>query len=88
MRTPTPPRDGPFLATIGPDPESTLEQDAPAMHDVTSVTYIGGCQRSGSTMLDRFLGQVPGYVSAGEVVHLWTRGLQRNESCGCGEPFR
>ena len=39
-------------------------------------------------MLDRFLGQVPGYVSAGEVVHLWTRGLQRNESCGCGEPFR
>ena len=60
---------------------TSLREDAP-------VLYVGGCQRSGSTMLDRLLGQMPGYVSAGEIVHLWTRGLLRNEPCGCGLEFR
>ncbi len=52
-----------------------------------STVYIGGCQRSGSTLLDRILSQVPGHVSAGEVVHLWSRGLRDNELCGCGRAF-
>lgn len=43
--------------------------------------------RSGSTLLDRVLSQVPGFVSVGEVVHIWERGLLRDELCGCGEPF-
>lgn len=43
--------------------------------------------RSGSTLLDRALSQVAGFVSVGEVVHLWDRGLLRDELCGCGEPF-
>ena len=51
------------------------------------VLYVGGCQRSGSTLLDRIMSQVPGHVSAGEVVHLWVRGLSADELCGCGEPF-
>jgi hypothetical protein len=52
-----------------------------------TVAYIGGCMRSGSTLLDRVLSQVPGFVSVGEVVHLWERGVLRDELCGCGEPF-
>jgi hypothetical protein len=51
------------------------------------VLYIGGCQRSGSTLLDRMLGQTHGHVSAGEITHLWTRGLSANDLCGCGERF-
>jgi hypothetical protein len=51
------------------------------------VLYLGGCQRSGSTLLDRMLSQVSGYASAGEVVHLWTRGVREDELCGCGERF-
>ena len=51
------------------------------------VVYIGGCQRSGSTLLDRMMSQAPNHVSAGEIVHLWTRGLRADELCGCGQRF-
>jgi hypothetical protein len=63
--------------------------DPPAPHAIGAVpvVYIGGSQRSGSTLLDRMLSQVPGHVSAGEVVHLWKRGLKGNELCGCGAAF-
>ena len=53
-----------------------------------AVLYIGGCQRSGSTLLDRMISQSEGHVSAGEIVHLWARGLLDNELCGCGDRFR
>lgn len=58
-----------------------------AMQDRVRVLYIGGTGRSGSTLLDRMLGQVPGVVSAGELVHLWSRGLAEGQLCGCGERF-
>lgn len=51
------------------------------------VLYVGGSQRSGSTLLDRMLGQAGGHVSVGEIVHLWARGLGANELCGCGDRF-
>jgi hypothetical protein len=51
------------------------------------VIYVGGCGRSGSTLLDRILGQVPGLCSVGELVHIWRRGLVDGQLCGCGEPF-
>lgn len=51
------------------------------------VVYIGGFGRSGSTLLDRMLAQVPGCVAVGEVVHLLQRGLLDDERCGCGSPF-
>jgi UDP-N-acetylglucosamine transferase subunit ALG13 len=51
------------------------------------VLYIGGWGRSGSTLLDRMLGQVPGVVSVGELRELWQRGLVENRSCGCGAAF-
>lgn len=52
------------------------------------VLFIGGCGRSGSTLLDRMLGELPGFVSTGEVRFIWERGLVENRLCGCGEPFR
>jgi hypothetical protein len=52
------------------------------------VVYIGGLGRSGSTLLDRMLGQIPGFFSGGEIRDLWQRSLKENLLCGCGEPFR
>lgn len=52
-----------------------------------TVVYIGGFGRSGSTLLERLLGEVGGVACLGEVVHLWQRGVLRNELCGCGTPF-
>jgi len=53
----------------------------------TRVLYIGGWGRSGSTLLDRVLGQVPGVASLGEVRELWQRGWVENRPCGCGASF-
>lgn len=52
------------------------------------MLFIGGVGRSGSTLLDRVLGQTPGVCSVGELVFLWERGLGANQRCGCGEAFR
>jgi len=54
---------------------------------VTRVVFLGGLGRSGSTLIERILGQLPGVCTVGEVVHLWQRGLVRDERCGCGQPF-
>ncbi|HYY80504.1 MAG TPA: sulfotransferase [Actinomycetes bacterium] len=52
------------------------------------VLFIGGLGRSGSTLLERMLGQLDGFCPVGELVHVWERGLQANNLCGCGEQFR
>jgi hypothetical protein len=51
------------------------------------VLYLGGIGRSGSTLLERMVGELPGVCSLGEVAHLWDRALRDDERCGCGEPF-
>jgi len=51
------------------------------------VLYLGGFGRSGSTLVDRVVGSLPGFCSVGELVHLWERGLLADERCGCGRPF-
>ncbi len=51
------------------------------------LLFIAGLGRSGSTLLGRLLGSVPGLVSVGELTHLWERGLRDHERCSCGEPF-
>lgn len=51
------------------------------------VLFIGGLGRSGSTLLERILCELPDVCAMGEVVHLWQRGLVDDERCGCGEPF-
>jgi hypothetical protein len=54
----------------------------------TKVIFIGGASRTGSTLLSLLLGALPGYFAAGELRYLWLRGLQGNQLCGCGRPFR
>jgi hypothetical protein len=48
------------------------------------VIAITGAGRSGSTILDNVLGQVPGVLSVGELRHFWRRGLVERRLCGCG----
>lgn len=64
-----------------------LPGNSPATPDRLRVVYIGGQGRSGTTLLERALGELPGVLSVGETVHLWDRGLRDNELCGCGVPF-
>lgn len=54
---------------------------------VPVVLYLGGLGRSGTTVLERVLGEMSGACSVGELVYLWERGVLRDEPCGCGEPF-
>jgi hypothetical protein len=51
------------------------------------VLFLGGLGRSGTTVLERVLGELPGACPAGELVHLWQRGVLDDEMCGCGVPF-
>jgi hypothetical protein len=51
------------------------------------LLYLGGIGRSGSTLLERMLGELPGACSLGEVAHLWARGVRNDERCGCGRNF-
>ncbi|NUW43480.1 sulfotransferase family protein [Nonomuraea rhodomycinica] len=53
----------------------------------TRVVFLGGLGRSGTTLLERLLGELPGVAPLGEVVHLWARGVLAGEPCGCGRPF-
>lgn len=56
-------------------------------HNRPTVLLIAGSGRSGSTLFERSLGDVPGVTAVGETVHLWERGLRDDELCGCGRPF-
>lgn len=47
------------------------------------LLYIAGAGRSGSTLLERILGQVDGFVAVGELRHLW-RDNPTAARCGCG----
>jgi Glycosyl transferase family 2/Sulfotransferase family len=50
------------------------------------VVYIAGSGRSGSTVLERTLGEMPGYVNVGELIDL-SRRPRDAERCGCGLAF-
>jgi hypothetical protein len=54
---------------------------------MTRVIFLAGLGRSGTTLLERALGELPGVEALGEVNHLWQRSLMDDELCGCGEPF-
>ena len=49
--------------------------------------YVGGIGRSGSTLIERLIGQVPGACPVGELLYLYERGIAEGERCGCGQPF-
>jgi len=55
--------------------------------DRVKVLYIEGTGRSGTTLLDNLLGQLPGFFSAGELRFIWERNLLEGRLCGCGQPF-
>ena len=50
------------------------------------VVYVAGSGRSGSTILERVLGQMPGFVNVGELIDLYRRPPE-GERCGCGLAF-
>jgi len=50
------------------------------------VIYIAGRGRSGSTLIDNILGQIPGFFSGGEIA-LGGRRLSERGICGCGQPI-
>jgi Sulfotransferase family len=53
----------------------------------TTVVYLSGFGRSGSTLVERMLGAAPGWVNVGELVDLARSVAPADELCGCGVPF-
>jgi hypothetical protein len=51
------------------------------------LLYVGGVPRSGSTLADLMIGQLPGHVGVGELYYLWTDGPRHNVCCACGAFF-
>jgi hypothetical protein len=54
---------------------------------VARVLFLGGLGRSGTTLVERLLGELPGVCALGEVVHMWQRDILDDERCGCGARF-
>ena len=52
------------------------------------VLYIAGFERSGSTILNRVLGQIDGFVAWGELRDIWQHGIIENRSCSCRALFK
>lgn len=55
--------------------------------DPVRVLYIAGAGRSGSTILARVLGELPGFCVTGEPYYVWQEGFHEDRRCGCGERF-
>ena len=51
------------------------------------VLYIVGVGRSGSTLLERMLGAIPGSVNTGELNAIFSRVATQDQRCGCGASF-
>lgn len=51
------------------------------------VLYVGGMPRSGSTLTDLMLHQLPGHVGIGELFYLWRNGLAHDGLCACSATF-
>ncbi|WP_284450354.1 sulfotransferase [Spongiibacter tropicus] len=52
------------------------------------VLYIAGAGRSGTTLLDQYLGSSEGYFSVGEIKYLIPAGYGRDQRCSCGEKLK
>ncbi len=55
--------------------------------DRQRVLYVGGMPRSGSTLTDLLLHQLPGHVGVGELFYLWRNCVAHDGLCACGESF-
>jgi hypothetical protein len=88
------PRQARIAATVPPPPrseESARSTDAAAVPagspgGTPTVVFIAGSGRSGSTLLERALGAIPGFANVGELIDLFRRDAPRQERCGCGQP--
>lgn len=49
------------------------------------VLYVAGSGRSGTTLVERALGAIPGFCNVGEALDLFRQALSNDELCGCGE---
>ena len=58
------------------------------MHNSQKVLYIAGFERSGSTIINRVLGQIEGFVAWGELRDIWQHGIIENRRCTCGALFK
>ena len=52
-----------------------------------TVVFIAGSGRSGSTLLERLLGTLPGFVNVGEINDVFRPAAKYDEKCGCSEAF-
>jgi hypothetical protein len=73
------------VAEGGPGTPGTRHAQSP--HDCPTVLYIAGSGRSGSTLLERTLGELPSFVNVGELVDACRRTVVHGERCGCGQAF-
>ncbi len=60
---------------------------SPAHSTRLPVLFVGGMPRSGSTLFDLMVGQLPGHCDVGELFYMWQAGLLRDQLCACGEVF-
>ncbi len=51
------------------------------------VLYVGGMPRSGSTLTDLMLHQLPDHIGIGELFYLWRNGLAHDGLCACSASF-
>lgn len=51
------------------------------------IIYIAGVGRSGSTLVERWLGECFHLATPGELASVWAQGVLSNEKCGCGARF-
>lgn len=81
----------PGVARLDPDDTDTWARGRVSLREPsmsrTTVVYLGGFGRSGSTLVERVLGAADGWVNVGELVDLARSVAPGDERCGCGEPF-
>ncbi len=65
----------------------TQPGDSDSGEPPVEVLFVGGMPRSGSTLLDLLVGQLPDHCDVGELFYMWQGGALRDQRCACGEPF-
>lgn len=80
---PAPGASSSLAATTSADGQS----NEPRALSPQRVLFIGGLGRSGTTLVEKLLNELPATFAVGETIHVWERGVRNQERCGCGEPF-
>lgn len=79
---------GPTASPAETTAAATAEtHDAERPEPPVEVVFVGGMPRSGSTLLDLLIGQLPGHCDVGELFYMWQGGVKRDQRCSCGERF-